>query len=98
MEDAFGGSYGIYGGKPKYRAVLRFSNYASRWVSYEEWHPDQVGEFDAEGRFILKIPYSDHTELIMDILRRGHHVEVLAPADLRKEIQKEAEMTKANYN
>ena len=32
IEEAFGGSYGIYGGKPKQHAVLRFSIHASRWV------------------------------------------------------------------
>lgn len=97
IEEAFGGSYGIYGGKPKHQAVLRFSHHASRWVSDEEWHPDQVGEFDAEGRYVLKIPYADPTELLMDILRQGHHVEVLAPAELRREIQKEAELIMETY-
>lgn len=97
IEEDFGGSYGIYGGKPKQQAVLRFSIHASRWVSNEEWHPEQVGEFDAEGRYVLKIPYADPTELIMDILRQGHHVEVLKPVALRREIQKEAEMIVAAY-
>lgn len=97
IEETFGGSYGIYGGKPTHLAVLRFSAHASRWVSNEEWHPDQVGEFDTEGRYVLKIPYADPTELIMDILRQGQHVEVLKPSDLRLEIQKEAELILAAY-
>lgn len=67
------------------------------WVSNEEWHPEQVVEFDAAGRYVLKIPYADPTELIMDILRQGHHVEVLKPVALRREIQKEAEMIVAAY-
>jgi predicted DNA-binding transcriptional regulator YafY len=97
IEDAFGGSYGIYGGIPRSLAVLRFSIHASRWVSNEEWHPDQVGEFDADGHYILKIPYADPTELIMDILRQGHHVEVLEPVVLRLEIQKKVEQIMATY-
>lgn len=97
IEEAFGGSYGIYGGKPIQQAVLRFSIHASRWVANEEWHPAQSGEFDADGRYILTVPYADPTELIMDILRQGHHVEVLAPAELRREIQKEAGLTAAAY-
>jgi len=97
LDEAFSGGYGIYGGKSKRHAVLRFSIHASRWVSNEEWHPDQVGEFDAEGRYVLKIPYADPTELIMDILRQGHHVEVLKPVALRREIQKEAELIIENY-
>jgi len=97
IEEAFGGSYGIYGGKPTHLAVLRFSVHASRWVSNEEWHPDQVGEFDAEGCYVLKIPYADPTELMMDIMRQGKHVEVLQPKELRREIQKEAEFVLATY-
>lgn len=97
IEEAFGGSYGIYGGKPKSLAVLRFSIHASRWVSNEEWHPDQVGEFDADGHYILKIPYADPTELIMDILRQGHHVEVLEPAELCLEIKNEAALIMDTY-
>jgi len=98
IEEAFGGSYGIYGGKPTHLAVLRFSVHASRWVSNEEWHPDQNGEFDAEGRYILKIPYADPTELMMDIMRQGHHVEVLEPLELLLEIRKEAELVLKNYS
>lgn len=97
IEEAFGGSYGIYGGKPTHLAVLRFSIHASRWVSNEEWHPDQIGEFDTDGHFILKVPYADPTELIMDILRQGQHVEVLEPAELRAEIHKEARLILATY-
>lgn len=97
IEEAFGGSYGIYGGKPTQQAVLRFSIHASRWVANEEWHPAQSGKFDADGRYILTVPYADPTELIMDILRQGHHVEVLAPTELRREIQKEAELVTAAY-
>lgn len=97
IEEALGGSYGIYGGKPTQQAVLRFSIHASRWVANEEWHPAQSGEFDADGRYILTVPYADPTELIMDILRQGHHVEVLAPAELRREIQKEAKLITAAY-
>lgn len=97
IDEAFDGSYGIYGGKPTHLAVLRFSVHASRWVSNEEWHPAQVGEFDAEGRYILKIPYADPTELMMDIMRQGHHVEVLEPPELLLEIRKEAELILNNY-
>lgn len=97
LDEALGGSYGIYGGKPRQQAVLRFSIHASRWVSNEEWHPDQVGKFDADGHYILKIPYADPTELLMDILRQGHHVEVLEPAEFRREVQKEIELVTAVY-
>ena len=97
LDEVLAGSYGIYGGKPIKHAVLRFSPHASRWVSNEEWHPDQAGEFDSGGRYILRIPYADPTELIMDVLRQGHHVEVLEPAEVRHEVKKEAEMITSVY-
>jgi predicted DNA-binding transcriptional regulator YafY len=97
IEDEFGGSYGIYGGQPTHKAVLKFSIHASRWVEHEEWHPAQVGQYDADGHYILEIPYADPTELIMDILRQGHHVEVLKPMELRLAIQKEAELMLSAY-
>lgn len=97
IEDEFGGSYGIYGGKPTQKAVLKFSIHASRWVENEEWHPAQVGQYDADGHYILEIPYADPTELMMDILRQGHHVEVLEPAELRLRIRKEAELMASAY-
>lgn len=89
LDAAFAGSYGIYGGQPTQRAVLRFSAAAAKWVADEEWHPDQIGRLEADGRFLLEVPYADPTELSMDILRHGHHVEVLAPKNLRDAIQEE---------
>jgi predicted DNA-binding transcriptional regulator YafY len=83
LDAVFGGSYGIYGGTPDKLAVLRFSIAASRWVADEEWHPKQVGRLAPDGHYVLEVPYAEPTELMMDILRHGHDVEVLEPADLR---------------
>ena len=38
---------------------------------------------EADGSWLLELPFSDARELIMDILRYGPDVEVLAPASLR---------------
>lgn len=83
LDAAFGSSYGIYGGTADKIAKLRFSREATRWVADEEWHPDQVGTLDGGGQYVLLVPYADSTELQMDILRHGHHVEVVAPESLR---------------
>jgi predicted DNA-binding transcriptional regulator YafY len=53
-------------------------------------HPKQRTSEDADVRFILEIPFADHRELIMDILKFGKDVEVLAPPDLRKRVAAEA--------
>ena len=80
------GGYGIFSGSRLKSAVLRFSPQLARWVSHERWHPDQTSEYDQQGRYILTIPYSQDTELQMDILKYGADVEVLEPADLRAKI------------
>ncbi len=81
----FASAYGIFAGKPKQKAVLRFSSERSRWVADEVWHPEQKGRFE-DGQYVLEVPYSDSRELVMDILKHGPEVEVLAPESLRTEI------------
>ena len=78
--------YGIFSGTATNRAVLRFSPQLARWVSRETWHPDQVSEYDSEGYYILRVPYSQDTELVMDILKHGAEVEVLEPPELRARV------------
>lgn len=39
----------------------------------------------------LEIPYADHRELLMDILKHGRHCEVPAPATLREVVVGELE-------
>ena len=49
----------------------------------EQWHPAQVGEWQADGRWHLRFPYHRDEELVMDLLRHGEDVEVLGPPALR---------------
>ena len=86
LDEHFASSYGIFAGKPENFAVLRFTPERSRWVSEEKWHPEQQGRFLENGSFELKIPYSDPTELVMDILKHGPEVEVVSPEPLRQEV------------
>ena len=97
LQAAFGTSYGIYGGNGISIATLRFSVAATRWVADEEWHPDQVGSLDAQGRYVLEIPFAEPTELLMDILRHGHHVEVLEPPALRQAVMDTIHQMQALY-
>jgi predicted DNA-binding transcriptional regulator YafY len=78
--------YGIFSGVDTEEAVLRFSPRLARWISTEQWHPEQSSEYDEYGYFILRVPYSNDTELLMDILKYGAQVEVLEPLKLRKKI------------
>lgn len=85
LDAHFASAYGIFAGKPKHKAVLRFSSERTQWVAEEQWHPKQKGRFE-NGYYILEVPYSDSRELVMDILKHGEHVEVLAPDTLRAEV------------
>jgi predicted DNA-binding transcriptional regulator YafY len=84
LEAALDAGYGIYGGGAKVKwATLVFSAEAARWVANEEWHPQQKARWldEAPGgppgrRYELQVPYSDPTELAMDILRHGDSVVV----------------------
>jgi predicted DNA-binding transcriptional regulator YafY len=89
LEAELDAGYGIYGGggaKVKW-ATLVFDAEAAQWVANEEWHPQQkarwldednsgAGERGNSGarRYELQVPYSDPTELAMDILRHGDSV------------------------
>lgn len=97
LDAVFGGSYGIYSGQPEHRAVLRFTAAAARWVAEEEWHPMQLGRLEADGCYVLEVPYAEPTELMMDILRHGQHVEVLEPADLRAAVAETLRLAVGNY-
>lgn len=74
--------YGIYAGGTQRWAVLAFDVQAAQWASREEWHPEQQGRWLEDGRYELRLPYVDDTELVMDLLRQGEQVQVLAPPEL----------------
>lgn len=76
--------YGIFAGGTPREAELVFSTEAAAWVSREEWHPAQRSDFLPDGRWRLRLPYVDDTELLMDLLRHAGQVEVVAPQALRE--------------
>lgn len=87
LDAYFKASYGIFAGASIRWARLRFSPERARWVANEQWHPDQRGRWDAQGHWLLDVPYADPRELVMDILRHVPEVEVLGPRGLREEIR-----------
>jgi predicted DNA-binding transcriptional regulator YafY len=85
--------YGIFAGNKIEIAKLKFSPFRSRWVSKELWHPSQKGQLLDDGSYLFSIPYSDDREIMLDILRQGSDVEVLAPEQLRIKVKKALENT-----
>lgn len=97
LQAAFDSSYGIFSGGPVTWATLRFSPERARWVAQEQWHDDQHASTQPDGSYHLQIPYSDHRELIMDILKHGAHCEVLEPQSLRSAVVEEVKRMGEKY-
>lgn len=87
LDAHLGGGYGIFSGPAKAWATIVFSERAARWVADEHWHSRQEGRRLSDGRYELRLPYSNARELIMDVLRYGPDAEITSPAALREEIQ-----------
>ena len=98
LKEVLESGYGIFSGKAVTWAKLRFSPERARWVANEQWHPQQKGTVEADGSYLLEIPYSDDRELLMDILRHGPEVEVIAPTKLRSRLQKELKAALTHYS
>ena len=97
LEAHYASAYGIFAGKADHVAMLRFTPQRSRWIVKERWHPEQKLEVDRDGGCTLAIPYHESHELVMDILRHGHEVEVLAPPELRAQVANALRKAAAQY-
>jgi proteasome accessory factor C len=98
LDAHYASAYGIFGGKADKLAVLRFTKERARWVADEVWHPEQRGNHLEDGSFELQIPYREHQELVMDILRHGSHVRVIGPQSLVQEVRSQLAGAMALYN
>jgi len=86
LERHYASGYGIFAGSATQDAVLQFGASSARWVSRETWHPEQIGTPQLDGTYLLQFPYAQEPELVMDILRYGADVQVLAPESLRQAV------------
>ena len=87
LDAHLGAGYGIFSGSADQEAVLRFEPAASRYIVAERWHANQTQFLEPSGHLILKVPFANQQELIMDILRYGPDVQVLAPQALKHQIK-----------
>lgn len=97
VDRALGSAYGIFRGRARRQAVLRFAPDAARWVRAEVWHPEQQACELPDGRYELRLPYAQSAELEMDVLRHGEQVEVVGPPELRERIASRLERAAAGY-
>ena len=97
LDAVLASGYGIFSGRQVEWAELRFTPQRARWVAGEQWHPLQQSRFEADGAYVLRLPYANPTELIMDVMRHGRDVEVRAPASLRRAVAAELAAAAATY-
>ena len=98
LDEYLGSGYGIFGGRKVQWATLKFSPEAARWVSAQNWHPKQRARVEKDGSYVLELPYAEDRELVMEILKYGADVEVLAPAALRKRVAGALKLAAARYD
>lgn len=96
IRDTLDSGYGIFAGKNVEWAELEFSAERARWVSKEQWHPEQRGSFTPNGTYRLCVPFSNPIELTMDIMRHLPEVKVISPESLRKRVREQIEQALAN--
>lgn len=91
-------SFGIYQNRDLFEVVLRFTPERSRWVKDEIWHEGQ-GEYPQKnGALIRTIMVSHEAEIMMEILKHGSQIEILAPQWLREKVAKEISSALKNYS
>lgn len=88
LDEHLGSGYGIFAGRKVEWAKLKFTPEAARWVSMQSWHPKQRAHTEADGSYVLEVPYAADRELLMELLKFGPDVEVLAPEALRRSVAK----------
>ena len=97
LDAALTTGYGIFSGAARNNATIVFSPHAARWAAEERWHATQSGKFLPDGRFELKVPYSNGRELLMDVLRYGPDAEITAPIALREQMRSLLTLTSESY-
>jgi predicted DNA-binding transcriptional regulator YafY len=97
VEAELDGGYGIFAGGDPQWATLVFSSSAAQWVSREEWHPAQKSAWLDDATFQLELPFVNETELLMDVLRHGDQVSVVAPPSLVALIAQRLESASRHY-
>ena len=85
LETHLESAFGIFSGKADKTAILLFNKQRASYIEKEQWHPKQQGQWQGD-KYRVTIPYHNPTELIMDVLKYGADVEIIAPAALRQAV------------
>lgn len=81
-------SFGIFQGKPRYRAEILFRSTAAELVGNQHWHKDQQVTRVEDG-LLMQLPVGDDREIVMKILQYGAMARVISPPELRNRVEQE---------
>lgn len=86
LDQYYQASYGIYAGNTIEQATICFAPSVARRVSKEEWHPQQITQWNDDGSYSLSLPFnaSQPQELIMDVIKYFDQAQIIEPAWLRE--------------
>jgi predicted DNA-binding transcriptional regulator YafY len=96
-ERFFANALGVLGGTGDYRVVIRFAPQVAERVREREWHESQEMRELSGGRLELSLRLGALVEVEQWILGWGAAAEVIAPAELRANIQRTARALTALY-
>ena len=90
-------AWGVEQGKEEMNVKVKFTGRAARFVPEYHWSDQQKIEEINENEIIFKVKTGSREEIKKWVLGYGAEAEVLAPEDLKAEIQQEIEKMLENY-
>jgi len=80
------GSFGIFTGNGDHKVVLRFDEFASKFIREKFWHESQTISEKKNGTLELTLQLNTFEEVQRWVLGWADHVEVISPKELRGKI------------
>ena len=90
-------SFGVFQGEPV-KVRIRFNAAVADYIQERTWHPSQSIESQADGSIIFEAEVAGTREIKFWILQWGAQAEVLLPASLRQDLNKESAQMAAVYD
>ena len=81
-------AFNIIWGDPR-EVKIRFSSEQAPYVKERTWHPSQKIEDDADGKIVLTLHVANLWEVQRWLIGFGNDATVLAPVELREQIERE---------
>jgi CRISPR-associated endonuclease/helicase Cas3 len=96
-DDLLRHAWGVWYGSELTDVILRFDAGVAPRVRETLWHPSQELHEQSDGSLIWSVRIAGTLELVSWIRGWGHEVEVLAPAELRRQIADDLRRAAARY-